>query len=185
MMWLAQGYGPSYRTINRFRVHPDMTELLRQWFVQFRSQLVEEKWIDQEAIFIDGTKIEANANKFTFVRKESVERHHATLIEKSNTLYDELLEHQIIPEIKRENDEQLSIKALSEVAHHLEEETAAIYRQRKIDVEPWIFEGKFRCHKIFCSRKAEGRKRIWPRIIGHKFKKICGTRIMPRRIFSV
>lgn len=24
MMWLAQGYDPSYRTINRFRVHPDM-----------------------------------------------------------------------------------------------------------------------------------------------------------------
>ena len=24
MMWLAQGYEPSYRTINRFRVHPEM-----------------------------------------------------------------------------------------------------------------------------------------------------------------
>ncbi|MCB5050742.1 transposase, partial [Streptococcus mutans] len=30
MMWLAQGYEPSYRTINRFRVHKDMKELLRQ-----------------------------------------------------------------------------------------------------------------------------------------------------------
>jgi len=70
MMWLAQGYEPSYRTINRFRVHPDMKELIRQCFVQFRCQLVEEKLIDQEAIFIDGTKIEANANKFTFVLEE-------------------------------------------------------------------------------------------------------------------
>ncbi|MER2171613.1 MAG: transposase, partial [Psychrobacillus psychrodurans] len=67
MMWLAQGYEPSYRTINRFRIHPDMKELIRQCFVQFRCQLVEEKLIDQEAIFIDGTKIEANGNKFTFV----------------------------------------------------------------------------------------------------------------------
>ena len=67
MMWLAQGYEPSYRTINRFRVHKDMKELLRQCFVQFRCQLVEAKQIDNEAIFIDGTKIEANANKFTFV----------------------------------------------------------------------------------------------------------------------
>jgi len=24
MMWLAQGYEPSYRTINRFRVHPEV-----------------------------------------------------------------------------------------------------------------------------------------------------------------
>lgn len=56
MMWLAQGYEPSYRTIDRFRTHPDMKEPLRQCFVQFRCQLVEEKLIDQEAIFIDGTK---------------------------------------------------------------------------------------------------------------------------------
>lgn len=69
MMWLAQGYEPSYRTINRFRIHPQMKELIRQCFVQFRCQLVEEKLIDQEAIFIDGTKIEANANKFSFVGK--------------------------------------------------------------------------------------------------------------------
>ena len=31
MMWLAQGYEPSYRTINRFRVDPDIQELL--WLV--------------------------------------------------------------------------------------------------------------------------------------------------------
>ncbi|WP_199256810.1 transposase, partial [Alteribacillus sp. YIM 98480] len=43
MMWLAQGYEPSYRTINRFGVHPHVKELLRQCFVQFRCQLVEEK----------------------------------------------------------------------------------------------------------------------------------------------
>ena len=24
MMWLAQGYEPSYRTINRFRIHPEI-----------------------------------------------------------------------------------------------------------------------------------------------------------------
>ena len=28
MMWLAQGYEPSYRTINRFRVQPEMKELI-------------------------------------------------------------------------------------------------------------------------------------------------------------
>ncbi|MFP7202959.1 transposase, partial [Lysinibacillus halotolerans] len=70
MMWLAQGYEPSYRTINRFRIQPEVKDLIRQCFVQFRCQLIEEKLIDQEAIFIDGTKIEANANKFTFVWKK-------------------------------------------------------------------------------------------------------------------
>ena len=121
MMWLAQGYEPSYRTINRFRVHPDMKELIRQCFVQFRCQLVKEELIDQEAIFIDGTKIEANANKFTFVWKKSVEKHHTNLVEKSNQLYNELLENEIIPEIERENDEQLSIEELTQIAEKLEE----------------------------------------------------------------
>lgn len=121
MMWLAQSYTPSYRTINRFRVHPNVKELIRQCFVQFRCQLVEEKLIDQEAIFIDGTKIEANANKFTFVWKKSVEKHHARLVEKSNQLYDELLEAKIIPEIQKESADQLSVKELAQMAENLEE----------------------------------------------------------------
>ncbi len=43
MMWLAQGYEPTYRTINRFRVHSEVKELIRQCFVQFRCQLVQEE----------------------------------------------------------------------------------------------------------------------------------------------
>jgi transposase len=121
MMWLAQGYEPSYRTINRYRIHPEMKELIRQCFVQFRCQLVQEKLIEQEAIFIDGTKIEANANKFTFVWKKSVEKYHKNLVEKSNQLYNELLENQIIPEMTRENDEQLSIEELTQITEKLEE----------------------------------------------------------------
>jgi transposase len=50
-MWLVKGYEPSYRTNNRYRVHPEMKELIRQCFIQFRCQLVQEKLIDQEAIF--------------------------------------------------------------------------------------------------------------------------------------
>lgn len=121
MMWLAQGYEPSYRTINRFRVQPEVKELIRQCFVQFRCQLVHEKLIDQESIFIDGTKIEANANKFTFVWKKSIEKYHNSLIEKSNQLYSELLEKEIIPEIERESDEQLSIEELSQIVQKVDD----------------------------------------------------------------
>ncbi len=104
MMWLAQGYEPSYRTINRFRVHPEVQTLLRECFVQFRCQLVEENEIDQEAVFIDGTKIEANANKFTFVWRKSIHTYRESLVQKSNELYDEL-----------------SIQELSQIADQLEE----------------------------------------------------------------
>lgn len=76
MMRLAQGNEPYYRTINRFRVSPHVKELLRRLFVQFRCQSAEEKIIEEEeAIFIDGTKIEVNANKFTFVWKKSIQHY--------------------------------------------------------------------------------------------------------------
>ena len=119
MMWLAQGYGPSYRTINRFRTNPKVAELLRQCFVQFRSKLVQEKQIDEEAIFIDGTKIEADANKFTFVWRKSVEKYSDKLIERSNQLYDELLQNEIIPAIERDNEEELSVQEMVEVVEKL------------------------------------------------------------------
>ena len=121
MMWLAQGYEPSYRTINRFRVHPEVKELIRQCFVQFRCQLISEKIIDQEAIFIDGTKIEANANKFTFVWKKSIEKYHQGLIEKSNQLYNELLEKEIVPEMERESEEALSLEELNQIVQKVED----------------------------------------------------------------
>src|SRR5690625_5665072 len=121
MMWLAQGYEPSYRTINRFRSNPLIEDLLRECFVQFRNQLVENKVIEEEAIFIDGTKIEANANKFTFVWRKSIERNKEKLIEKSNQLYDKLLEKEIIPAIERENEEELSVQEMEKVVDKLDE----------------------------------------------------------------
>ena len=123
MMWLAQGYEPSYRTINRFRIHPEMKELLRQCFVQFRNQLVKEEIISAETIFIDGTKIEANANKFTFVWKKTVNNYQQKLIEKSNKLYDELLEQKIIPELVRENEDELTAEELTTILEAVEEKT--------------------------------------------------------------
>src|SRR5699024_7071910 len=120
MMWLAQGYEPSYRSINRFRRNEHTKELLRQSFVQFRCALIESKEIDEEAIFIDGTKIEANANKFTFVCRKSTERYNANLVEKSNRAYEELLEKEIIPAIERENPEEPSAEELETIVEKLD-----------------------------------------------------------------
>lgn len=134
MMWLTQSYQPSYRTINRFRVNPLVNALLRECFVQFRSQLVKEQLIDEEAIFIDGTKIEANANKYTFVWKKSIENFDKKLTEKSNILYDELLKDKIIPEIERESAKELSVTELGQIeeklAHVVEKFTEKIEHEK-------------------------------------------------------
>jgi transposase len=77
--------------------------------------------IDEEAIFIDGTKTEANVNKFTFVWRKSIEKYSADLVEKSYQLYDGLLESEIIPEIERESIDKLTTEELAKVVEKLEE----------------------------------------------------------------
>src|SRR5690625_7534652 len=66
------------------------------------------------------TKIDTNANKFTFVWRKSIERYNSNLIKKSNEMYDELLAEEIIPEMKRESSEELTVEELEEMLKHLD-----------------------------------------------------------------
>ena len=52
------------KTINRFRV-PNTDALIESLFIQFHSQCLKQNLIDDNSIFIDGTKVEANANRYT------------------------------------------------------------------------------------------------------------------------
>lgn len=119
--WLTQSQMPNFRTINRFRVNPRVQYLLKECFIHFRNQLVTQKLIDEEAIFIDGTKIEANANKYTFVWKKSINNYEESLTNKSKELYHQLVQEQIIPAIQNE-DEPLHLEDLTEITNSLENE---------------------------------------------------------------
>ena len=121
MRWLAQEQTPSYRTINRFRVHPKMAALLQSAFIQFRTQLESNGLIDSDAIFIDGTKIEASANKYTFVFRKNIDRHESALLEKSKAKYEALVESEVIPEMIRESDEPLTASELAHIHTQLDD----------------------------------------------------------------
>lgn len=43
---------------------------------------MELNLIDEESIYIDGTKIEASANKYTFVWRKNIERYNNKVIER-------------------------------------------------------------------------------------------------------
>ena len=64
-MWIAGGNKPDFRTINRFRL--DMKDIIEDVFYEVVRLLIEKKYIKLQNYFLDGTKIEANANKYTFV----------------------------------------------------------------------------------------------------------------------
>ncbi|WP_322500140.1 IS1182 family transposase [Shouchella clausii] len=78
MMWLAAGQAPNFRTINRFRSER-FQSLMEGLYTEMTHLLIEEGYVDMEAYFLDGTKIEANANKYSFVWKKSTLSHEEKL----------------------------------------------------------------------------------------------------------
>ena len=69
-MWLSAMNRPDHHTINRFRGER-LKEALRKVFEQVVILLAEEGLLSIEEVYTDGTKIEANANKYTFVWKKA------------------------------------------------------------------------------------------------------------------
>lgn len=63
---------PEHSTINRFR--QKIINLTPNLLSQIVEILVEEKQIDLSSIYIDGTKIEAYANRYSFVWRGSIEK---------------------------------------------------------------------------------------------------------------
>ncbi|MFJ7746554.1 transposase [Peribacillus sp. NPDC097295] len=88
-MWLAALQKPDYRTINRFRTQ-QMEKLLPKLFEEMIHQLIEEKHITMENYFLDGTKIEASANKYSFVWKKATTNFEAKLQEKIEETYQQI-----------------------------------------------------------------------------------------------
>lgn len=71
-MWLSSMSYPDHNTINRFR-GVRLKNALRSVFEDVVKLLAEEGLLSIEEVNTDGTKIEANANKFTFVWKKSIQ----------------------------------------------------------------------------------------------------------------
>ena len=71
-MWLSAMNYPDHNTINRFR-GVRLKEALREIFEQVVQLLAKEGLLSIEDVYTDGTKIEANANKYTFVWKKSIQ----------------------------------------------------------------------------------------------------------------
>ncbi|MGG1556444.1 IS1182 family transposase [Paenibacillus ferrarius] len=85
-MWIAGRQRPDFRTINRFRSER-MKAVLETVFTAVLQFLADENYVQLEHYFVDGTKIEANANRYTFVWGKAVVKHKAKLQEKVQTLF--------------------------------------------------------------------------------------------------
>lgn len=79
--WLSGSNEPDFRTINRFR-SSRLNGHINEIFASMIRMLHEIGVINLDNYFLDGTKIEANANKYSFVWKKSVEKNKDKLTEK-------------------------------------------------------------------------------------------------------
>jgi transposase len=70
-MWLSAMSYPDHNTINRFR-GVRLKDTLRSVFEEVVKLLATEGLLSIEDVYIDGTKIEANANRYTFVWKKAI-----------------------------------------------------------------------------------------------------------------
>lgn len=93
-MWISGNNRPDFRTINRFRssVMKDGIEVV---FGEVLQYLIEGGYVTLENYFLDGTKIEANANKYKWVWAKSTAKYKARLQEKIQEL---------LNNIEQEND---------------------------------------------------------------------------------
>ena len=89
-MWLLNGEkAPNHSEIARFRSQR-LSKCKDDIFYQLVNKLAEVKEINYEHLFVDGTKIEANANKYSFVWKKSTNKYEVRLLDKLEKIFAEL-----------------------------------------------------------------------------------------------
>ena len=86
-IWLANGQKPKRDAFYDFKGKKLTGEVLDELNYQFLRRLQKEGLITLKELFIDGTKIEANANRYTFVWRGSINYHLAGLLDAIDSLY--------------------------------------------------------------------------------------------------
>ena len=109
-MWLSGMQTPDFRTINLFR-SKRLAGKFDNIFTQVVLLLNEEGFVSLDVQYIDGTKIESVANKYTFVWRGSVEKNKAKLETKVRTVL-ETAEQTLALE-ENEAEEELSSEEMA------------------------------------------------------------------------
>lgn len=144
-MWLAGGATPDFRTLAGFR-SGKLKDVIDSVFGSTVGVLVESGYIKLRNYFLDGTKIEADANKYSFVWKKSTETFKARLeeqirqtiaeIDKINAEEDAEFGSEELPEFT--GTSAISSERLREVVERLNKdvnETLAKDKQRQEEVD--------------------------------------------------
>jgi transposase len=131
-MWLSGNQRPDFRTINRFRSEV-VKDVIEGIFTSVLELLIEEGYVKLENYFLDGTKVEANANKYSWVWGKSTKRYKQKLQEKVKQLIDQ------IEQVNEAENAEYGERDLEEMgldepldSHKLEQKVQELNRRLKI-----------------------------------------------------
>jgi len=85
-MWLAGGRKPDHNTINRFRGQR-LQHTLKPIFDQVVLMFYDQGLVNLKDLYTDGTKIEANANRYTFVWGKAIKTSRERIVKQLDDLW--------------------------------------------------------------------------------------------------
>jgi transposase len=115
LMWISGMSTPDYTTIHNFR-SKRLKQAVEDIFGSIIEILIDGGYIKAENLNVDGTKIEANASRYSYVWRKNVERQSKTIKEKVS----ELLKH--IDQLQKEEDEEYGDRNLEEISGEITSE---------------------------------------------------------------
>ena len=90
-MYLMDYETPTYRSFSYF-INEEIQESAQDIFKAVMSYIEKTEHVDLQHLYIDGSKFEANANKYTWVWKKATEKSRYRLFSKITTLFTEMNE---------------------------------------------------------------------------------------------
>ena len=123
-MWLAGMKRPDFRTINYYR-GKRLKEGFDAVFTQVVRLLHEEGFVSLKVQYIDGTKIESVANKYTFVWRGSVEKYDARLKAKTEALLRQIEQNHAIENQENPVSEELTAEEVTKRVERIKEKVDA------------------------------------------------------------
>ena len=115
-MYLLDGMkAPSFATFGNM-IRKELTDSIEQIFLDMNTYIFEKVHVDLQHTYIDGTKIEANANRYTWVWKKSCTKNRGKVFEKISTLIDAMNQEVLgYLNVKLEKREEYAIDYVSEL----------------------------------------------------------------------
>ena len=115
-MWLLQEEkAPSHMTIDNF-MNNYLAGSIENIFNEINRYIFEVENVDLEHIYIDGTKLEANANKYSWVWKKSSLKNRQKTFDKISALLEEINKTIVYQGVKFDIRNEYAIEYLEQVA---------------------------------------------------------------------